>query len=205
MMTRNERGAGRKPVLSDEQLEQLRRRHQQGETVTALAQEYGISRQALSRHLNSKTMQEETVCYSPAQWRTLNRDFQNIEPERYRLRMDFMYQEECCTSILVDFRTREIAVCNQTEDVLHRAFGLKAKPDWEDFEAFLEERCFPRTREALPLILEDLGLEFYDPLAIVEKTKGRMAEDLQWLRLFYYEKRLAVGEKKGEGTCEEYR
>ena len=35
-------------------------------------------------------------------------------------------------------------------------------------------------------ILRDLGLDSYDPLAIIEKTKGRMAEDKQWIRLRYY-------------------
>ena len=47
--------------------------------------------------------------------------------------------------------------------------------------AFLEERCVPRQREGLQDYLEALGLDHYDPLEIVLRTEGRMAEDQQWL------------------------
>lgn len=30
-------------------------------------------------------------------------------------------------------------------------------------------------------ILKDLGLPFYDPIMIIEKTEGRMAEDNFWI------------------------
>ena len=103
------------------------------------------------------------------------------------MRMDFMCKEECCTQILVDFRRERIEIVNTTDDIIHRAFGIKAKPTWEDFMEFLESRCFPRTRDQLRVVLKDLELDFYDPLAIVEKTKGRMAEDFQWLQITYYE------------------
>ena len=39
----------------------------------------------------------------------------------------------------------------------------------------------PAFREAE--LLEALGLEEYDPLAIIQKTKGRMAEDDQWMEV----------------------
>ena len=32
-------------------------------------------------------------------------------------------------------------------------------------------------------ILKDLGLPFYDPIMIIEKTEGRMAEDDFWIRI----------------------
>ena len=66
-----------------------------------------------------------------------------------------------------------------------RAFGINRNPTWEDFLEFLEDRCFPRTRDNLKLILQDLELDFYDPFYIIEKTKGRMGEDMQWLRVTY--------------------
>lgn len=88
--------------------------------------------------------------------------------------------------ILVNRKEEKIAVINETDDLLHRAFGIKAKPDWEDFEKLLESRCFPRTREDIDLILEDLELETYDPFAIVERTGGRMAEDRQWFKIRHY-------------------
>ncbi|MCD7820368.1 MAG: hypothetical protein LUH07_15185 [Lachnospiraceae bacterium] len=57
--------------------------------------------------------------------------------------------------------------------------GAGRKPVWDDFEEFLESRRFPKTRDHLRLVLSDLGLDFYDPLAIVKKTKGRMVEEIR--------------------------
>ena len=48
---------------------------------------------------------------------------------------------------------------------------------------FLDERCIPRQRAGLREYLEAKGLDEYDPLAIIQKTKGRMAEDDQWMEV----------------------
>ena len=50
------------------------------------------------------------------------------------------------TLIDVDFLGRRIRIQNRTEDILHRAFGTNMHPTWEDFEIFLQERCFPASR-----------------------------------------------------------
>lgn len=62
-----------------------------------------------------------------------------------------------------------------------RAFGVVEHPDWADFQYFLEDRCFPKTRDHAKEILRELGVPFYDPLLIIEKTKGRMEGDHQWI------------------------
>ena len=80
----------------------------------------------------------------------------------------------------------EYRKCHHTKDILHRAFGVKEEPTWEDFQVFLQDRCFPETRGNVKVILAGLGLQDYDPLQIVEKTKGRTAEDDLWLRFQYY-------------------
>lgn len=185
MAGKNERGAGRKPAISSEKLEELKQRNEAGETVTTLAKELGVSRQTLSGYLNKKEETERAIYRTLQAWAKLNRKFRSVEVSEYTMRMDFMCQDECCTVILVNFKDRKIAVQNETDDVLHRAFGVKVRPTWEDFEEFLESRCFPRTREGLRMILKELGLDDYDPLAIVEKTQGRMAEDFQWLKITY--------------------
>lgn len=192
-MVRNERGAGRKSLLTEKQLTTIRQRHARGETITALAQEYDISRQALSKKINAKEKEADIVCRTLLQWKRENQDFQVENLERYRMRLDYMCQEERCTCILVNFQDKEIRIKNETENLLHRAFGIKVKPNWEDFEEFLKERCFPESREGLKLILEQLELDSYETLAIVEKTHGRMAEDLQWIRLRYYTERIVEG------------
>ena len=35
----------------------------------------------------------------------------------------------------------------------------------------------------MKLILKDLDLPFYDPLMIIQKTEGKMAEDHFWIRI----------------------
>ena len=72
---------------------------------------------------------------------------------------------------------------NQAVSPIKTAFGNNPFPSWKDFQRFLEERCIPRQRAGLREYLEALGLDGYDPLAMIEKTGGRMAEDQQWLAI----------------------
>lgn len=185
-MARNERGAGRKPALSASQVSQLKSRHEAGETVTALAKEYGISRQVLSGYLNQSNEKEKENYGTVKSWERLNRSFDGVKATDYTIRMEYMCEEDCCSVILVNTDDKKIKVINETDNMLHRAFGIKAKPDWNDFEAFLRSRCFPEDREDVETLLEDLDLEEYDPLAIVERTEGRMAEDLQWIKIRHF-------------------
>lgn len=185
-MAQNERGAGRKPTLSEETLQEIRRRHEAGETITALAQVYGVSRQTLHNYLKEPKEGHRRIYRSLKQWQRLNRDFPGVDVQDYMIRMDYMNGDECCSRLLVSFQKRQVVVKNTTDVPFHRAFGMKAKPTWEDFEEFLEDRCMPRTRDHLRLVLEEMGVDSYDPMAIIEKTQGRMAEDRQWLKLSYF-------------------
>ena len=103
----------------------------------------------------------------------------------YTMRMVYMFREQLSTIIDVDFLRQRIAIQNYTDDILHRAFGIVEEPTWEDFELFLRDRCFPETRGNLKEILRDLQLDSYDPLQIVEKTQGRLADDDMWLKFEY--------------------
>ncbi|MCM1040737.1 MAG: helix-turn-helix domain-containing protein [Ruminococcus sp.] len=185
-MAKNERGAGRKPALSAEMVAVIQKRRQSGETVTALAKEYGISRQVLSGYINQSNEKEKENYNTVKSWERLNRDFTGINPSEYPLRMEYMCGDDCCSVILVNAEEEKIAVLNETDNLLHRAFGLKARPTWEDFEQFMESRCFPRDRESIDEILDDLELDEYDPLKIIEKTDGRMASDRQWIKMRKY-------------------
>ena len=183
----NERNAGRKPALTIEEIKEIKKRKENGEKISALAKEYGVSRQTLSGYLNKQEKMDD-ICNTIKHWQELNHRFREVNLVDYSMRMDFMCKAECCTMILVDFKREKVEIINTTDNILYRAFGIKVKPTWEDFMEFLEERCFPRTRDHMKLILKDLGLDFYDPLAIVEKTKGKMAEDFQWLKITYFDK-----------------
>lgn len=90
---------------------------------------------------------------------------------------------ELCTVIYADFTDKTIQAENCTKLLVKTAFGKKAAPAWEDLAAFLEERCIPRGRAGLQEHLAGMGLGEYDPLEILKKTKGRMAEDQQWLEI----------------------
>ena len=92
-------------------------------------------------------------------------------------------KDSLCSKIVADYTAHDLWVENYTFQLVKTAFGKNMLPTWEDFNAFLTERCIPRQRAGLREYLETLGLDEYDPLAIIQKTQGRMAEDEQWLEV----------------------
>ena len=48
---------------------------------------------------------------------------------------------------------------------------------------FWNQDAFPEQGIKMKLVLRDLGVPFYDPYLIVQKTEGRMAEDDFWLKI----------------------
>lgn len=78
---------------------------------------------------------------------------------------------------------RKVKVKNYTDKIMFCAFGVVETPDYDQYLEFLESRCFPSSRDKMKLILKDLDLPFYDPMMIIEKTEGRMAEDDFWIRI----------------------
>ncbi len=110
-------------------------------------------------------------------------DSLEILPKEYPIRLWYMCGRELCTLIDVDEQMKRVKVRNYTNDYILRAFGRDESPTFEDYEEFLESRCFPRSRDKMKLILKDLDLPFYDPFMIIEKTEGRMAEDDFWIRI----------------------
>ena len=99
------------------------------------------------------------------------------------VRMIYMHKQSVCTIIDVDELRKEVKIKNYTEHVMFKAFGNVEEPDYDMYLEFLESRCFPKSRDKLKLVLEDLGVPFYDPFMIIEKTEGRMAEDDFWIKI----------------------
>ena len=99
------------------------------------------------------------------------------------LRLYYGREEEIYSIIDVSQQEKQVRVYHYTKDVMCRAFGRIEAPTYEQYEAFLESRCFPKSRDKMKLMLEELNLPFYDPLMIIEKTEGRMADDDFWLRV----------------------
>ncbi len=99
--------------------------------------------------------------------------------KRYR----FYDGDKLCTSIYADMTDETLKIENHTDDIVTRAFGINESPTWSNFTYFLEDRCVPRGRAGIREYLEAMGFVEYDPFEIVEKTKGKMAEDHQWLEI----------------------
>ncbi|MBE7064327.1 MAG: helix-turn-helix domain-containing protein [Ruminococcaceae bacterium] len=106
-----------------------------------------------------------------------------VPQKKLPLRLWYMHRQKVCSIIDVDEMRRQVVVTNYAEHIMFRAFGAVENPSFEMYTEFLESRCFPRTRDKMKLILQDLDLPFYDPFMIIEKTEGRMAEDDFWIRI----------------------
>lgn len=103
--------------------------------------------------------------------------------QRYSLRMWYMYKNKKCTLIDVDDINRKVVIKNYTNNIMYRAFGAKVSPNYDDYNEFLKSRCFPESRDKIKIQLEALGIPFYDPMLIIEKTQGKMAEDDFWIMI----------------------
>lgn len=105
-------------------------------------------------------------------------------PEKiWPLRLWYMYGSNVCTLIDVNEQEQKVKIKNYTDKIMFRAFGVVETPNYNQYQEFLESRCFPKSRDKMKLILKDLGLPFYDPIMIIEKTEGKMAEDDFWIRI----------------------
>ena len=98
-------------------------------------------------------------------------------------KISFFDEQTLCSVIYADFTDQTLTVENLVKNPVKTAFGNRKCPSWEDLQAFLEERCIPKQRDGLQKYLQELRLDTYDPMAIIEKTEGRMAEDQQWLQI----------------------
>ena len=148
---------GRKKSLTENDIDNAIKMQGRGMSTKKIAEHFGVSRQTISKYLNKPLT------------------------DAYVMRLDFMFRQKVCTEIYVDFEHKKIKILNRTNDIMKRAFGVNENPTWEDFEAFLEERCFPNSRALKKTILGKIGIDSYDPLRILELNQGRTAEDNQYI------------------------
>lgn len=163
----NNYNIGRKNSFTEPQIAEIVALQAQGEKISAIAQKFNVSRQTI--------------------YNQIKRAHQFSDDPDVKMRMNFMNRNNLCTTINIDFKHEKIEIHNYTEQIPLRAFGVVTNPTWDDFEYFLEDRCFPRTRDHAKEILREMNLPFYDPLLIVEKTQGRMAGDHQWIMILHRE------------------
>ena len=157
---------GRKKALTEKDIAFALELQTKGVGTKEIADYFGVSRQTISKYLNKPLT------------------------DSYVMRLDFMFKQKVCTEIYVDFEHKQIKIINRTNDIMKRAFGVNENPTWEDFESFLEERCFPNSRAMKKTILQRICVDSYDTLQILELNKGRTAEDNQYIN-FTRKRRLA--------------
>lgn len=114
---KNTRNAGRKPELTLSQICDLKKRWQAGEKASALAEECGVSRQALYKHFRNTE-------YVPA-------------------KVEYYTDDTLSTLIEADLKREQIRIVNYVSELSRRAFGYEENPEWEDFLGFMED-CFLR-------------------------------------------------------------
>lgn len=90
--------------------------------------------------------------------------------------MCFLYRDQLCTTIDIDFRHEKIAIQNYTKKIPLRAFGVVEHPTWDDFTWFLESRCFPKTRDHAKDILKEMGLMAIPNLIALFLLSGKVVE-----------------------------
>lgn len=100
---------------------------------------------------------------------------------RKTLEFEILDEDDIIARVYVNFDTREVDVEQYDDFILRRPFW-KEPVTVEDVINFFKRRCFPRTRHNCEQLLRDLGLSYYDPIAIVQKTHGLMFDDYIWVR-----------------------
>lgn len=98
------------------------------------------------------------------------------------LKFKYMWKNKVIADVEVNYFAKTVKVINYDDCRIKRPFGIVINPTIEQFEEFLESRCFPRTRYNCKQLLQDLDISFYDPLLIVQKTHGRQLEDYNWIK-----------------------
>lgn len=92
----------------------------------------------------------------------------------------YMERDKICTKIVVKNGTVHFE--NYVDLFARKAFGSATSATLDDFEEFLETRCFPKTRANCKELLRMLDVDFYEPYLIVLKTHGVMCHDDFWIK-----------------------
>ena len=110
-------------------------------------------------------------------------EYYRVNEKVYPLRLYYMNNNDISTIIDVDVINRRVTFRNYTDNIIYRAFGNKEKVTYEEYESFLEERCFPKEKDKMKIELSRLNLPYYDPYMIIEKTQGRLEDDNCWIKI----------------------
>ena len=99
------------------------------------------------------------------------------------LKISYYDKNLLCTEVYFDTDESKIKAENYTKNILKTAFGNIENPTVKDLCIFLESRCIPKERAGIKEYLNTIGVMNYEPIEIIKRTAGRMAEDEQWLKV----------------------
>lgn len=170
-------------ALSKNDLKKLRKKLQV--TQVEFAKLVNVSKQTIERWETSDT---DITGPITTLFHLLNNDSslaeKLMEPEKkYPLRLKYYFRTQICSIIDVDERNRKVKVFNYQTELVFRAFGSIENPTYDEYEEFLASRCIPKERDKMKIQLREWDIPFYEPMLIIEKTQGRMAEDEFWIKI----------------------
>ncbi len=109
---------------------------------------------------------------------TLNEFISAKQNMGHKLMMIKVFEKDTLRSaICADFTDKTVIHKDYTDNAIKTPFGNNTNPSFEDFEDYLKERCISENRAGLQEYLDVLNLDKFDPIEIIKKTKGIMAED----------------------------
>ena len=108
----NERNAGRKPIVSYKDIEEIKSRNDAGESLASLAKEYGVSRQALYKRLRDSA--DKSVA------------------------LDYYVDDILVSTINADYKSKSLAVVNYASELSKLPFAFDDNPKWQDYIDLLE-------------------------------------------------------------------
>lgn len=95
---------------------------------------------------------------------------------------DYMDEDTVCSHVDV-LSNMSFRVQNYTDDIFKTAFGKISDRGINTLWDFFEDRCCPPTRVKIKEdVLDKLGLESYDPIAIARYSHGVLTDDHQWIK-----------------------
>lgn len=84
---------------------------------------------------------------------------------------------ELTAKIVADYETHSVEVTNFKNDSYYLPFAPEITPTWDQWQFVLKEHCPSEHNAFINDILESLGLDHFDALDIIKKTKGAIAND----------------------------
>lgn len=117
LFMRNTRNVGRKPLISEDMLDSMIRLHDSGQSIAKLAEEYGVSRQAVYKRIKERQSNKS-------------------------ISIEYLVGGQVSTVIELDQRNERVHLINYAGKLSERAFTYNEDPDWDRVSELFEKEFF---------------------------------------------------------------